>query len=242
MRGIVFQIAFVAWTLVLGLLFLPLTLLLDGRGVRRCARIWEAGITLLLRLVCGIRIEVRGTPPTTPCLIAAKHQSVLETLTFHRLVPNIAILLKAELLRVPLLGRYLRLAGGVAVDRDAGTKAMRKTIREAHQRLDDGLSLLVFPEGTRVPPGERRPYKPGIAALYLKLERAVVPVALHTGHVWGNGVFAKRPGVAVIAFLDPIPPGLDRRTFMARLEQAIEPESLKLAGLQPPSPAPGFSP
>lgn len=242
MRGIVFQAAFVGWSLGLGLLVLPLSPFLDGNHVRRWARVWEAGIAFLLRTLCGIRIEVRGEPPTTPSLIAAKHQSALETVAFHRLVPEIAVLLKAELLRVPLLGRYLVQAGCVPIDRDGGTKAMRQTIRAASERLDDGLSLLVFPEGTRVPPGERRPYRPGIAALYLQLQRPVVPVALHTGHVWGKGLFAKRPGTAVISFLEPIPPGLDRRTFMARLEHAIESESLKLAGLQPPSPLPGTSP
>jgi 1-acyl-sn-glycerol-3-phosphate acyltransferase len=172
---------------------------------------------------------VRGTPPHEPSLMASKHQSALETVLYHRLVPDIAIPLKVELTRIPLFGGYLLRSGCIAVERDAGTRAMRALMEKAKERLDDGLSLLIFPEGTRVPPGERRPYRPGIAALYLQLDRQVVPVALHTGHVWGRGPFDKRPGRAVIRFLEPIPPGLDRKAFMALLEERIETASAALA-------------
>ncbi len=232
MRALVFQAAFVVWSTVLCLACLPLLPFLDGAGVRRCARLWEGGIIALLRLICGIRLDVQGTLPTTPVLLAARHQSALETLVFHRLVPDVAILIKAELVSVPLLGTYLLRSGCIPVERDTGARALRLMVAAARERLADGLSLLVFPEGTRVPPGERRPYRPGVAALYLQLGQPVVPVALHTGHVWGPGLFGKRPGVAVIEFLEPIPPGLDRRTFMDRLETRIATASDALAAAQ----------
>jgi len=238
-RGLLFQLAFVTWTIVVGLVMLLLGPLTDAAGTRAWARRWEGGILLLLRLICGIRVEVRGDPPREPSLLAAKHQSVLETVVFHRLVPDIAIPLKQELTRIPILGHFLVKSGCIPVARDAGTRAMRGLIEAARARATDGLSLLIFPEGTRVPPGERRAYRPGVAALYLQLGRPVVPVALHTAHVWGKGLFAKRPGTAVIEFLEPIPPGLDRKTFMARLEAAIETASARLAGVQSTVRSPG---
>jgi 1-acyl-sn-glycerol-3-phosphate acyltransferase len=139
-----------------------------------------------------------------------------------------------ELTRIPLFGHYLVKSGCIGVEREAGTRAMRSLMQQSRARLEAGLSLLLFPEGTRVAPGEHKPYRPGIAALYLQLGRPVVPVALHTGHVWGKGLFAKHPGTAVVAFLEPIPPGLDRKAFMARLEERIETASAELAGVQSP--------
>jgi len=233
LRGLLFQPAFVLWTTLMALFLAPVAPFVGGAGIRWWARRWEAGILVLLRVICGIRLDVRGTPPQEPSLLASKHQSALETVVFHRLVHEIAVPLKVELTRIPLFGRYLVKSGCIGVERDAGTRAMRALMHASRQRLDEGLSLLVFPEGTRVAPGESKPYRPGIAALYLQLGRPVVPVALHTGHVWGKGLFAKHPGTAVIAFLEPIPPGLDRRTFMARLEERIETASAKLAGVQP---------
>ena len=232
-RGLLFQGAFVVWTTLLSLLLLPLAPVIGGHGIRWWARRWEGGILVLLRVLCGIRLEVRGAAPTEPSLLASKHQSALETVVFHRLVPEIAVPLKVELTRIPLFGRLLLKSGCIGVQREAGTRALRQLVNGGRRRLDEGLSLLIFPEGTRVPPGERRPYHPGVAALYLQLGRPVVPVALHTGHVWGRGSFAKHPGTAVIEFLEPIQPGLDRRTFMAHLEERIETASARLAGVQP---------
>ncbi len=241
-RSVAFQVAFVGWTVLFALFLFPLSFFLNDAGLRRWARRWEGGVLVLLRWLAGITLEVRGTPPQEPSLIASKHQSVLETVVYHRIVPDIAIPLKVELTRIPLFGRYLLGAGCIAVERDAGTRAMRVLIEAAKQRLDRGLSLLIFPEGTRVPPGERRPYRPGIAALYQQLGRPVVPVALHTGHVWKRGPFAKRPGHAVIQFLEPIPPGMDRREFMQLLEDRIEDASAALAAEQDVTAAPAAPP
>jgi 1-acyl-sn-glycerol-3-phosphate acyltransferase len=232
-RGLLFQPAFVLWTTLMAVLLAPAAPFVGAAGIRRWARRWEGGILVLLRVICGIRLEVRGTPPQEPSLLASKHQSAFETVVFHRLVHDVAVPLKVELTRIPLFGHYLLKSGSIAVARDAGTRAMRSLMEQSRARLEAGLSLLIFPEGTRVAPGERKPYRPGIAALYLQLGRPVVPVALHTGHVWGKGLFAKHPGTAVIEFLEPIPPGLDRRTFMARLEERIETASASLAGVQP---------
>ncbi|TVQ29246.1 MAG: 1-acyl-sn-glycerol-3-phosphate acyltransferase [Geminicoccaceae bacterium] len=228
-RAVVFQLAFVGWTLVVAVVLLPLSPFLDGAGMRRWARRWEGGVLVLLRRLAGITLEVRGTPPQEPSLLASKHQSALETVVYHRLVPDIAIPLKVELTRIPLFGRYVLRAGCIAVEREAATKAMRALMQAAKERMDGGLSLLIFPEGTRVPPGERQPYRSGIFALYSQLDRPVVPVALHTGHVWPKGLFTARPGHATIEFLEPIPPGMERKPFMKLLEDRIETASAALA-------------
>ncbi|MFW5833646.1 MAG: lysophospholipid acyltransferase family protein [Pseudomonadota bacterium] len=229
LRALGFQFVFAVWTILLALLALPASPFLGGRAMRAYARFWEGGILVLLRVVAGITVEVRGTPPKVPSLLAAKHQSALETVLFHRLVPEISIPLKVELTRIPVFGRYLLRSGCIPVERDAGPKAMRTLMHAAKARMEEGLSLLIFPEGTRVSPGERRPYRPGVAALYLHLDRPVVPIALHTGHVWGKGPFNKRPGRAVIEFLEPIEPGMERKAFMALLEDRIETASARLA-------------
>ncbi|MEO1089967.1 MAG: lysophospholipid acyltransferase family protein [Pseudomonadota bacterium] len=229
LRALAFQASFIVWTIGLCLVMLPVAPFTSGAGFRGWARFWEGGVLWLLRRVVGIALLVRGAPPAEPVLIAAKHQSVLETLVFHRLVPNVAVPLKQELTRIPLFGRYLVKAGCIPVDRGAGAAAMRWLFRDAEARVAEGLSLLVFPEGTRVRVGETGAYRPGIAGLYLALGRPVVPVALLTGHVWGRGFLGKRPGTAVIAFLEPIEPGLDRRQFMRLLEERIETASAALA-------------
>ena len=138
LRGLLFQPAFVVWTTVMSLALVPALPVVSGAAIRWWARRWEGGILVLLRVICGIRLEVRGTPPTESSLLAAKHQSVLETVVFHRLVPDIAIPLKAELIRIPVFGRHIVKSGCIGVERDAGTRAMRQLMQASRARLDEG--------------------------------------------------------------------------------------------------------
>jgi len=137
--------------------------------------------------------------------------------------------LKRELTWIPFFGWLLRAAGFIAVDRKAGAKALRQLVRDAERAVAGGRSLLIFPEGTRVQPGETRPYQPGIAALYDRLQIPVVPVALNSGLFWGRRSFVKRPGRITVEFLPAIAPGLKRREFMAELEARIESAATRLA-------------
>lgn len=133
-----------------------------------------------------------------------------------------AYVLKRELMRIPLFGLYLRCAGMIPVDRTGGGGALKQMVAKARAAAAAGRHLLIYPAGTRTPPGERRAYHPGVAALYGQLDLPVVPVALNSGLFWGRRAFMKRPGVITVEFLPPIPPGLPRKQFMAELQARIE--------------------
>lgn len=224
LRSLAFQLFFYLWTAVLCLALLPVFLFLSPRAVRATARFWERVTLGALRLVVGLSYEVRGLErlPRGPVLLAAKHQSAWETLAFHVIVPELAIGLKEELTRIPLFGWYLMRAENIRIDRGAAARAIRSLIAGARTAVGRGLSVLIFPEGTRMAPGEAPDYKPGVAALYAALDLPAVPVALNSGVFWPRREFVKRPGRIVVEFLEPIPPGLDRKTFMRRLEVATE--------------------
>jgi 1-acyl-sn-glycerol-3-phosphate acyltransferase len=223
LRSLLFNAVFWLWTLVMVIAVLPL-LLGPRQAIVAGARFWERGLQRLLAAIVGLRHEVRGREriPAGPAVFAIKHQSAWETLTVHLLLADPAIVLKQELTRIPLFGRYLLHAGMIRIDRAGGAKALRSLVKDARAALARGSEVVVFPEGTRAPPGGRNPYHPGIAALYRQLDRQVVPVALNSGLFWGRRSFVKRPGRIVIEFLAPIEPGLDRKAFMAELERRIE--------------------
>jgi 1-acyl-sn-glycerol-3-phosphate acyltransferase len=230
-RSLLFNAAFYLWTSVMFLLSLP-ALLLPVGAVWGLGRVWVCGAVLLLRIFVGLTHEVRGLAHRLPgaALYAVKHQSAWDTLIFALLLDRPAIVLKQELLNLPLFGWYMRKCRMIPVDRKGRAAALRRMAADARDRASAGRPILIFPEGTRVAPGHRRPYQPGAAALYAALGLPVVPVALNSGLFWGRRSFHKLPGRIVVEFLPPIAPGLDRRIFMARLEDAIETAADRLAG------------
>ena len=165
----------------------------------------------------------------TPAIYAAKHQSAWETLFLSRYLGFPAFVLKQELLSIPLFGWFLKKSGMIAVDRKGGASALRAMARQATETLESGRSILIFPEGTRVPPGQTRPYQPGVAALYTQQKVPLVPVALNSGLFWGRRAFIKKSGTIVVEILPPIPPGLDRKAVMKELENRIETAAKALA-------------
>ena len=230
-RSLLFNVAFYLWTSVMFLLSLP-ALLLPVGAVWGLGRVWVCGTVLLLRIFVGLTHEVRGLAHRLPgaALYAVKHQSAWDTLIFALLLDRPAIVLKQELLNLPLFGWYMRKCRMIPVDRKGRAAALRRMAADARDRASAGRPILIFPEGTRVAPGQRRPYQPGAAALYAALDLPVVPVALNSGLFWGRRSFHKLPGRIVVEFLPPIAPGLDRRIFMAELEAAIETAADRLAG------------
>jgi 1-acyl-sn-glycerol-3-phosphate acyltransferase len=230
LRSALFNALFVGLTAVMGLAAIP-TLLLHPGVIRRGLRLWAACVLWLLRIVAGIRVRVTGRehlPAAGPALVAAKHQSAFDTIVWFALLPDAAYVLKRELLRIPVYGWHARHAGMIAVDRGAGAAAMRGLIRDALAALAGGRQVVMFPEGTRMPPGQSGRYQPGIAALYARAGLPVVPVATDSGRVWGRRSFMKRPGTVTVAVLPPILPGLSRTGFIAELRQRIESESTAL--------------
>jgi 1-acyl-sn-glycerol-3-phosphate acyltransferase len=230
LRSLAFQLFFYLWTAVMCLAVLPAFPFLSPAAMRAIARFWERVTLSALSFMVGLSYEVRGLErlPRGPILLAAKHQSAWETLAFHLLVPDLAIGLKEELTRIPVFGWYLMRAENIRIDRGAAARAIRSLIAGARTAVARGLSVLIFPEGTRMAPGEAPDYKPGVAALYAALDLPTVPVALNSGLFWRRREFVKRPGRIVVEFFEPIPPGLDRKTFMHHLEKVIETGTARL--------------
>jgi 1-acyl-sn-glycerol-3-phosphate acyltransferase len=230
LRSILFNLAYGLWTAAMHVVCLPLLLLPRG-WTYAAARIWIGGTIWLLRVLVGLDWRAVGIEnmPQGPAIYAAKHQSAWETLVLSRYLDFPAFVLKKELLSIPLFGWFIRKAGMIAVDRRAGANALRLMSRQAEAVFATGRSVLIFPEGTRVAPGQQRPYHPGVAALYTQLNVPVVPVALNSGLFWGRKAFVKKPGTITVEFLPPIPPGLDRKAMMKELEARIETSATALA-------------
>lgn len=184
----------------------------------------------LLRVICATKMEVRGREKLLACLVivAAKHQAAWDTFALISLMRDPALVMKAELLSIPLYGTFCRKFELIPIQRELGPAALRQMAREARTRAADGREILIFPEGTRKAPGSPPDYKPGIAFLYHDLKVPVCPLALNSGAYWPRHSFLRYPGTIVAEFLDPIPPGLPRQEFMQRLEQAIETASDRL--------------
>ncbi|MES2120077.1 MAG: lysophospholipid acyltransferase family protein [Pseudomonadota bacterium] len=180
----------------------------------------------LAKHVLGITTRVEGTIPPGPSLIAVKHQSMFETTEMVRLTDLPVIVVKRELTQIPFVGQLMRRYGVIAVERSAGAKALRNLIEEGKNALADGRSVIIYPEGTRVMPGETPELKPGFAALYRTLGLPVVPVALDSGRVFGKGL-GKRSGVVTFKVGKTIPAGLTRREIEERTHAAIN--ALELA-------------
>jgi 1-acyl-sn-glycerol-3-phosphate acyltransferase len=180
----------------------------------------------LLKHLLGIRIRVEGAMPAGPHLFAVKHQAMLETLEMVRLVHLPVIVMKRELADIPLFGELTRRYGVIVVDREAGAKALRQMLVEARAAVDSGRPILIFPEGTRVPPGKTPPLRSGFAGLYRALGLPVVPVAVDSGRLWGGGL-VHRAGTVTFLVGETIPPGLDRDEIEQRVHRAIN--ALELA-------------
>lgn len=224
---------FVVWMYglmaVLGLACAP-ALLGPRRWSLACFRVYLDLVFAGLKLFCGISWEVRGREhlPESAALVASKHQSMFETLAFWKILDDPAIILKKELKALPVFGWYAMKLKNIAVDRSAGSKALRDMLKQARERAAEGRQIVIFPQGTRTKPGVSESYKPGVAGLYAAMKVPCVPVALNSGRHWPGKGFVRTPGRIVIEFLPAIPPGLPKNEFMAELEARIETASDRL--------------
>ena len=198
----------------------PVSALFGQRAIIAHATVWTRTHRWLARFILGIRIEVQGSRPAGPALYAAKHQAMFETLELQSLLDGPAMVLKEELANIPVWGWAARRYGALVIDRSASATALRQMMREGKAAKAAGRSVLIFPEGTRVLPGEQPPLKSGFAGLYRALNMPTVPVALDTGRLLPKKG-AKHPGVVTIRFGEAIPPGLPREVIDARVHAAI---------------------
>ena len=228
-RSALFNILFIGWTIFL-LSTLWLLMPIPKQNFRKAVALWPHGSFPLMRYLLGLTFEQRGLEniPNEPVIYASKHQSAWDTMYFLWHHEDNAYVMKGELNRIPFWKWYMDKCQHVVVDRRGGTSAMREMISSTKSILADKRSVIIFPEGTRVAPGETRRYHPGIAALYSQTKATVIPVALNSGYFWGRRHFVKKPGVLTIQFLPPIPKNMERKAFMKELETRIESATRKL--------------
>jgi 1-acyl-sn-glycerol-3-phosphate acyltransferase len=219
-RSFLFALIFYGGTVPAVLLSFPISLL-GTKAVRRWAHLWVRFHKACARWLLGVRTRVEGVPPEGACLVACKHQSMYETLEIILMLDEPAIVMKRELVDIPLWGWVTRRYGVIPVDRKGGAAALRRMMRAAEAAIAEGRPIIIFPEGTRVPPGETPPLQPGFAGLYRALKLPVSPVAVDSGRLWPRGRFIKRSGIVTMRFMAPIGPGLPRPEIEARVHDAI---------------------
>jgi 1-acyl-sn-glycerol-3-phosphate acyltransferase len=229
LRSTIFNVLFYLNTLILLILALP-TFFLPYRAIIWVATTWGRINLVLLRVVCGVKIEVRGREkiPKGPLLVAAKHQSAWETFALLHLFDDPLFIVKRELQWIPIFGWLMIKGRMVPVDRSAGSEALVGMIERARIELADNRQLIIFPEGTRRPAGAEPRYKHGVAHLYASVGVPCLPVALNSGLFWPRRSIRRIPGTVVVEILDPIRPGLDKDVFFKRLQNDIETATARL--------------
>lgn len=235
LRSLFFVVQVYLAMAVLGIGFAPYALV-SRKGALTACKLYARWALWTARWMVGIRPEVRGTPPSGEVMIAAKHQSFLDILIIFDAVPWPKFIMKRELLWTPFIGLYAKRLGCIPVDRGKRGKAIAQMVRDVAEEFREPGQLIIYPQGTRVPPGSYKPYKVGPAVLYENLDQSCVPAATNVGLFWPKKGIMRRPGVAVVEFLDQIDPGMERRAFMETIEAEIESASNRLmreAGFDP---------
>ena len=218
-RSVLFNALFYPATLLWVLASIAMSVV-GERPTQAVVLSWSRMHYFLTRHVLGIRSRVEGAFPPGPYLIAVKHQSMFETIEVVRLGHLPAVVLKRELYDIPLFGFVTRCFGVIPVERSAGPKALRELVARGRAAVAANRPVLIFPEGTRVPPGQTPPLQSGFAGLYRALGLPVVPVAVDSGRLWGRGL-VKRSGVVTFRIGETIPPGLKRDEIEQRVHRAI---------------------
>lgn len=241
LRSLTFNVAFYA-NMILWMVLLAPGFLLPKRVMWTGVRAWSRLNLVLLERIAGVGLEVRGLQNLPPggSLVASKHQSTFETVMLLHLFHDPAFILKRELTWIPLFGWYALKTGMIPVDRKRGRDALRDMTRRALAEMRKGRSIVIYPEGTRRPPGAEPAYKFGVAHLYRETGMPVVPVALNSGLFWPRRGFLRHPGRIVVEIMPAIQPGLSTDIFMSCLQDAIETASDRLLAeaLAAPNPPP----
>ncbi|MBM3373873.1 MAG: 1-acyl-sn-glycerol-3-phosphate acyltransferase [Betaproteobacteria bacterium] len=208
-----------------------LTFALPALTRYRIITVWSRCVVWAARVLCGIRYRVVGAEhlPRQPCIILSKHQSAWETLALQLIFPPQVWVLKKELLRVPFFGWGLAMLSPIAIDRSARREALQQLIEQGRERLAAGFCIVIFPEGTRIAPGQRGKYRPGGTRLAVETATPVIPVAHNAGLCWGRNAFIKRPGLVTVSIGSPIDPqGMNADQLARRVEDWIEGEMPRL--------------
>ncbi|WP_120499521.1 1-acyl-sn-glycerol-3-phosphate acyltransferase [Roseovarius sp. EL26] len=235
LRSLIFVAQIYVMMAVLGVLFFPWALI-SRRGALAGCKSWCWWVRWTASWMVGLKTEVRGSPPTGEVVIAAKHQSFLDIILIFASVPSGKFIMKRELLWAPFLGQYGLRLGCVPVNRGKRSAAIKKMVADVAKGKQHPGQLIIYPQGTRIAPGAKVPYKVGTGVLYDELKQDCVPVAANVGLYWPRKGIMRKPGVAVVEFLPTIKAGLGRKEFMVKLEQEVETASdalMREAGFDP---------
>jgi 1-acyl-sn-glycerol-3-phosphate acyltransferase len=230
LRSLLYTIFFLLFTFCYAILFVITGALLPWRGRFMMARLWSNILLGALRLICGLRYRVEGLenlPRNGACIALVKHSSAWETFAQAAFLPPQVWVLKRELTWIPFIGWGVRLLRCIAIDRGAGGAAVRQLIEQGRKRLNDGQWIVVFPEGTRMPPGETRRYGVGGAAVAADTGVPVIPVAHNAGYFWPRRGLMKKPGCIRVVIGPPIATqGRDPREINEEAQRFIEAHSV----------------
>ncbi len=218
LRTLLFRIVFYGLSVPI-VLCVPIAGLFGRPTLIRYALRWAYLHRWTTRNILRITSRVEGERPR-PALYAAKHQSMYETIELALMLDGPAIIMKQELSRVPVWGWAAARYGVIVIDRAGSATALRQIMREGRKAVSEGRSVLIFPEGTRVAPGQQPPLLSGFAGLYRALALPVVPVALDSGRLWPRRG-AKLPGVVTFLFGEPLPPGTPRAEIEPMVHRAM---------------------
>jgi 1-acyl-sn-glycerol-3-phosphate acyltransferase len=235
LRSKTFDVLWGLWTFLF-LPTMPLLMLLGEptKYIRRCARIWAYGVLFMLKYVVGLKHNARGQGNilTEPCIIICNHQSPWETVAFLNKFPDIAVVAKTDLLRIPVFGWFLKNYPMIMIERGTKSKAIQQLIDGSRAAIKTGRSILIFPEGTRKRVSDKVEFKRGLEILYSELNVPVLPVAVNSGVFWGPGNAFKYRGTITMSYLPPIMPGLSPSEFRQIAEATLEKEKARLVNTQ----------
>ena len=230
LRSVVYEVVRLAITVVFAIVSLC-TFAFKPITRYRIITAWSHLVINLARVICGVHYRVigLGNLPRGPCIVLSKHQSAWETLAYQVILPPQVWVLKRELLRVPFFGWGLAMMSPIAINRGSAARALKQTLEQGKSRLADGWWIVIFPEGTRMPPGERGRYHLGGAWLACKTGTPVLPIAHNAGSVWGKNAFIKYPGTITVS-IGPVihPAGMAPDALNRKAEDWIENEVVRL--------------
>lgn len=226
-RSVLFATQAYLVMLIMAIAFIP-WVLLARRGAFDAVHTWCRWVRWTASWMVGLRSEVRGPVPDGEVIIAAKHQSFFDIIMLVSVLPRPWFIMKKQILITPIVGWYAKRIGCVAVDRGKRGQAIKSMIESVKGRQKEPGQLIIFPQGTRVAPGAKPPYKIGVGVLYEALEQPCVPVACNVGVFWPRRRIYRAPGLAVIEFLPQIDAGQEMRSFLSQVEEVVETNSDRL--------------
>ncbi len=242
LRSLLFNALFYIATFLQMVVSLPYYFLVSRQKAWAIPNNWARFNNWMLHVICGATVEFKGVEniPNGPCIIASKHQSTWDTFVLLPHLQDPVLILKRQLMWIPVFGQMLARMDMIAIDRASRDEARRQVNAGANRAKAQGRQILIYPEGTRRSPGDEPAYKQGVAMIYEATGLPVVPVAHNAGMFWPRRKFLRYPGKMTVEFLPAIPAGLPRDQMFKRLIVELEArcDALLMDGASQPNPPP----